>query len=414
VKFFGFLPTSIRMDPQPLPSSALRRSDRVSIAFPLEVAGIDLTGKRFSERTKTTTVSRFGCCLPLPKYLQAGQSIELRRLPTNERVVGRVIGSVGPQRHGQLYGVGTQDSCERLWGIHFISSFPGQLVDNLNDAVYFVNRDRKITYWNQAAENLSGYSSGEVMGKNCFESLAHVDAFGESVGTNGCMVSAVLADGKNRQSEIFLRHKGGYRLPVSVRVLPMRNGDGMIVGAMQVYSDARKKTTENRVVELERLAFRDTLTGLPNRRFMEMKVEQGLEEHIVFDRLYGLLLFDLDRFKSVNDSHGHDVGDALLKAVSATLSHGLRPMDIVGRWGGEEFLVLMPDLDAIGLGDLAERCRALIAQSSVPNSSNRVSVTASIGATVLGHADTAESAIRRADELMYQSKKSGGDRTTAG
>ncbi len=402
------------MDPQPLSSSALRRSDRVSIAFPLEVAGIDLTGKRFSERTRTTTVSRFGCCLPLPHYLQAGQSIELRRLPTNESVIGRVVGSVGPQRQGQLYGVGTQDSCEKLWGIHFTASVPGQLLDNLDDAVYFVNRDRKITYWNEAAENLSGYSSGEVMGKNCFESLAHVDGCGKSLCSSGCMVSAVLADGKNRQSEIYLRHKGGYRLPVSVRVLPMRNGDGTIVGAMQVYSDARKKNAENRVVELERLAFRDALTGLPNRRFMELKVEQGLEEHVRFDRLYGLLLFDLDRFKSVNDSHGHDVGDALLKAVSETLSHGLRPVDIVGRWGGEEFLVLMPDLDAIGLGDLAERCRALIAQSSVPNSSNRVSVTASIGATVLSHADTAESAIRRADELMYQSKKSGGDRTTAG
>jgi diguanylate cyclase (GGDEF)-like protein/PAS domain S-box-containing protein len=277
-----------------------------------------------------------------------------------------------------------------------------------------VNRDRKITYWNQAAENLSGYSSGEVMGKNCFDSLADVDAFGKSLGINGYMVSAVLADGKNRHGDIYLRHKGGYRLPVSVRVLPMRNGDGTIVGAMQVYSDARKKNAETRVVELERLAFRDALTGLPNRRFMELKVEQGLEEHLRFDRLYGLLLFDLDRFKSVNDAHGHDVGDAVLKAVSETLSHGLRPMDIVGRWGGEEFLVLMPDLDAIGLGDLAERCRALIAQSSVPNSSDRVSVTASIGATVLSHADTAESAIRRADELMYQSKRSGGDRTTAG
>ena len=106
VKFFRVLPTNSRMDPQPLPSTALRRSDRISIAFPLEVAGIDLTGKRFSERTKTTTVSRFGCCLPLPKYLQAGQSIELRRLPTNEKVVGRVIGSVGPVMNTALAEAG--------------------------------------------------------------------------------------------------------------------------------------------------------------------------------------------------------------------------------------------------------------------------------------------------------------------
>lgn len=89
-------------------------------------------------------------------------------------------------------------------------------------------------------------------------------------------------------------------------------------------------------------------------------------------------------------------------------------MDIVGRWGGEEFLVLMPDLDPVRLGDLAERCRVLIAQSSVQAGGSRVSVTASIGATVVSHVDSPESVIRRADELMYQSKHAGGDRTTAG
>jgi PleD family two-component response regulator len=74
----------------------------------------------------------------------------------------------------------------------------------------------------------------------------------------------------------------------------------------------------------------------------------------------------------------------------------------------------MPDLDAVELGDLAERCRVLIAQSSVTTTASRISVTASIGATVLGHSDSVESAVRRADELMYQSKRSGGDRTTSG
>ena len=90
--------------------------------------------------------------------------------------------------------------------------------------------------------------------------------------------------------------------------------------------------------ELEQLAFRDALTGVPNRRYFELKVEQGLEEHRRFGRLYGLLLFDVDRIKQVNDSHGHDVGDAVLKTVARTLVEGLRTVDVVGRWGGEEFL----------------------------------------------------------------------------
>jgi diguanylate cyclase (GGDEF)-like protein len=131
-------------------------------------------------------------------------------------------------------------------------------------------------------------------------------------------------------------------------------------------------------------------------------------------RLYGLLMFDLDLFKQLNDCHGHDAGEAMLKAIGKNVSRGLRPEDVVGRWGREEFLVLAPDVDALRLGDLAERCRILIAESSVAAGFNRVSVTASIGATVLIHSDNANSVISRADELMYQSEHSGGDRTTAG
>ncbi len=89
-------------------------------------------------------------------------------------------------------------------------------------------------------------------------------------------------------------------------------------------------------------------------------------------------------------------------------------MELVARWGGEEFVVLMADVEATALGDLAERCRVLIAQSSVANGEGRVSVTASIGVTMLNHTDSATTSIRRADELMYESKRSGGDRTTAG
>jgi len=85
--------------------SARRRSDRVSIAFPVEVAGIDLSGKRFSDRTRTTTVSRYGCCLPLPRLLQPDQAIQMRRIGTNEIVAGHVVVPMGMQPAGRLYGV---------------------------------------------------------------------------------------------------------------------------------------------------------------------------------------------------------------------------------------------------------------------------------------------------------------------
>ena len=397
--------------------SVRRRSERVSIALPLEVEGTDGAGRYFSARTKTATVSRYGCCLTLPRALRSQQALHLRRLGTNETAVAHVVVSMGAQAEGLLYGVGTQDSCENLWGIRFsCSTFHEKLLDNMHDGVYFVNRERKITYWNEGAARLSGYSEHEVTGKHCFDNLlGHVDEGGKPLCLTGCPLSAVLRDGQPRESEIYLRHKEGHRMPVNVRVLPMRDAEGSIVGAVEVFSDsAIKNRVEKKVIELEQLAFRDSLTGLPNRRYLQLKVEQGLEEHRRFGRSFGLLMFDVDRFKQVNDTHGHETGDGLLKAVAGTLVQGLRTIDIVGRWGGEEFLVLMPDLDAIALGDLAERCRVLIAQSSVASDAARISATASIGATVLNHSDSAEAAIARADDLMYQSKRSGGNRTTAG
>jgi diguanylate cyclase (GGDEF)-like protein/PAS domain S-box-containing protein len=393
-----------------------RRSERISIAFAVEVVGTDISGHRFSKRTKTTTVSRYGCAVALPHSLSADQPVELRRIGTEEKVVGRVVTTLGAQSDGQLYGVAMPDSCDALWGIRFTSLFSEKIVDTDAEGVYFVNRDRKITSWNDGAEQLTGYRASEAVGRRCSENfLGHVDEIGRPLCVTGCPLSSVMRDGQPRTVDFFLMHKLGHRVPVTVRALPMRNSRGDIVGAVELFSRTTTKTNvEKRVMELEHLAFRDGLTGLPNRRFLETKVEQAIDEHKQFGRLYGLLMFDLDHFKIVNDTYGHDIGDAMLKAVANSLVLGQRAADVIGRWGGEEFLILMPDLDAVALGDLSERCRVLIAQSSVLAGANTVAVTASIGATVLNHSDIAMSAIRRVDELMYQSKHSGGDRTTAG
>ena len=404
------------MEPQPQATIARRRSDRFSIAFPVEASGIDPSGKHFRVKTKTTAVSRYGCCLSLPRLLRPDQEITLRRVGTKEKASARVVAPLGPHGKGFLYGVGMDESCEALWGIHFSSSFYEKLLDTMYDGVYFVNRARKITYWNAGAERVSGYNASDAVGKHCFNNfLGHVDETGKPLCTSECPLSKVIADGRAREADIYLRHKAGHRVPITVRILPMRNSRGAIVGAVEVFSDSTAKTrAEKRTSELEHLAFRDSLTNLPNRRFLELKVAQALQDQQQLGRECGLLLFDLDHFKQANDIYGHEVGDAVLKAVAETLVQSLRTVDLIGRWGGDEFLVLMPDVHAIDLGDLAERCRVLIAQSSVAHGATRVSVTASIGATLLNHTDSAATAIRRADELMYQSKRSGRNRTTAG
>jgi hypothetical protein len=135
------------MEPQLSATSARRRSDRVSIAFPLEVAGIDLAGNRFSDRTKTTTVSQYGCCLPLPRPLRTDQAIQIRRIGTNETAVGRVVAPMGSQAEGRLYGVETRNSCEALWGIRFTSSFYEKVLDSMHDGVWCWRPMSMLSRW---------------------------------------------------------------------------------------------------------------------------------------------------------------------------------------------------------------------------------------------------------------------------
>jgi diguanylate cyclase (GGDEF)-like protein/PAS domain S-box-containing protein len=263
---------------------------------------------------------------------------------------------------------------------------------------------------------LTGYSCNEAVGRHCFDNfLVHVDDEGRALCFGGCPLAATIVDGERREAEIYLRHKLGHRVPVSVRVTPIRDKADRIIGAVEIFTDiSAKKTIERRAGELENLAFRDALTKVPNRLYLQLKVEQAMQEVEQLGRIIGLLMIDVDHFKQVNDKYGHEAGDATLRTVCNTLTHNMRPGDTLGRWGGEEFLIVAVDVSASGLATFAERCRHLIAESAVSIGSERLQVTASLGATLLQHGESADSAIQRADQLMYKSKTSGRNQTTLG
>jgi diguanylate cyclase (GGDEF)-like protein/PAS domain S-box-containing protein len=286
-----------------------------------------------------------------------------------------------------------------------------RLVNSLFDAVYLVNPDRRIVHWNPAAEKIAGYTKEEVCGHACYENiLVHVDERGTLLCFDGCPLQKTLQDGKSREGHVFLRHKLGYRVPVTVHTEPIFDQNGNVVAALEVFRDASPRNSERRIAELEKLAFVDWLTHMPNRRYLEMRFPQLLaEQHAMSDKM-GILMLDLDDFKNVNDSYGHQSGDQVLASIAKTLTGALRDSDIAGRWGGDEFLALLPDASKDGLHNLAERCRVLIAQTQVECGSQRVSVTASVGAVYVCPEDTMQTALARADLLLYESKKGGRDR----
>ncbi|MDO7786310.1 sensor domain-containing diguanylate cyclase [Desulforamulus aquiferis] len=297
----------------------------------------------------------------------------------------------------------------------FENSFYKDLLDNLYDGVYFVDRDRRITYWNQGAERLTGYSSEEVLGKVCSDNiLMHLNNECVLMCLDLCPVAETMIDGQKREAELYLHHKEGYRVPVLVRVAPIMK-EGQIVGAVEVFSDNSSKVSAlERIDALKRAIYSDPLTGLANRTFIEISLTTNLQELQKYDYTFGLMFLDVDKFKTVNDSYGHNVGDEVLKMVAKTLLNGCRPLDIIGRWAGDEFVIVLTDTSQQNLQDSANKLSTLIEQSSITRKSAVISVTASIGVTLARAEDSIEELISRADRLMYQSKKTGGNRVSIG
>ena len=163
---------------------------------------------------------------------------------------------------------------------------------------------------------------------------------------------------------------------------------------------------------MRELAERDPLTSLSNRRAGEVVLRRMHAEAQAHRRPMAVVFVDLDRFKVINDAHGHDVGDAVLVEVAARLQAGLRQGDMVARLGGEEFVLLLPDSDATAAEALSERLRAAIAAAPVESSAGPLAITASFGVAVLDPARPVgvKELLKRADEAMYRAKREGRDR----
>lgn len=289
------------------------------------------------------------------------------------------------------------------------------IIDNLCDGVYFVDNDRRIQFWNKAAEKITGYLADEILGKTCQDTnLNHIDEEGRPLCTVGCPLYATIIDGEQRKARVFVRHKEGYRIPISVNIFPLWQ-KGQCIGAVEVFTQDSPTVYEDDLVEqLSGMAMHDALTGLPNRRYLESYLSYRLDSYRRFGNQVAVMLADIDNFKDFNTMHGHAVGDAVLAAIGATIKQNMRRDDLIGRWGGEEILGVFSVAKAYDAANVAEKFRQLIANTEVVHNGEVLSTSISVGITMAKQGDTIQAVVARADQLMYQSKCAGKDRVSNG
>ncbi len=286
------------------------------------------------------------------------------------------------------------------------SGLRDSLLDNISDGVYYVDRHRRILYWNRSAERITGFSSDEVLGRSCREGLLmHCDDAGTILCNEHCPLLDTIQDGRAREAHLYLHHKDGHRKPVRICAAPIHDDDGEIIGAVETFhDDSALVHSRQRAAHLLNDSMRDPLTGVGNRRLGDTVLAGWLEDYHRFQRAFGVLFIDIDHFKRVNDSYGHAIGDEALRVVARTLADNTRQGDHVVRWGGEEFVALLGDADATTLAATAERFRMLVSRSGLRAGRNPVELSISLGGTLVAPGDDAATITRRADALLYESK----------
>jgi diguanylate cyclase (GGDEF)-like protein/PAS domain S-box-containing protein len=256
--------------------------------------------------------------------------------------------------------------------------------------------DGNITYASKAFCELSGYRKEELIGRH-HRILRHADANEEPFQE----IRATIDEGKIWQGEIENRTKKGLRYWVHAVIGPIYNVDEKQIGYRAIGEDITDKK------RVEELAISDYLTGLFNR----VKIDRELSEEIVRATRYGtpfcVILVDLDLFKKVNDTYGHQTGDAVLKQVAKILRKNSRSVDIPGRWGGEEFLIVTPAVRIDQAALFAERLRSTIENHPFQTVKRQ---TASFGVAEYRKGDSIESLVGRVDEALYRAKANGRNR----
>ena len=286
--------------------------------------------------------------------------------------------------------------------------------ENTTDGVIITDRDQQIVAVNRGFEQITGYPKEEVLGKrpSLLRSNRHDSEF-----FNGMW--RILNESHYWDGEIWNRRKNSEVYPEQLTISAVFDASGDLNHYVGVFSDITyKKAAED---EIKHLAFYDMLTRLPNRRLMLDRLAQALTSSARHKRHCALMMIDLDNFKTLNDTQGHDIGDQLLVAVALRLETCVRKGDTVARLGGDEFVIILEDL-----GDNEEAvlhaesvARKILAQLSKPYllditlngvklSPHRHRCTSSIGITLFDEQPiTVDEIMKRADTAMYQAKSAG-------
>ncbi len=290
------------------------------------------------------------------------------------------------------------------------------VLESLYDGFYLVDSDLRFVVWNLGAEKLLGHSSDQMLGQLwTSRSLIHGDRYGEPLSDRDAPMHRVISSGQPTTSTVQLRRGDGQTIEVELQSVPLMDHTGQLQGVAEIFRDlGRASSRPQEYRELKLAASRDALTSVANRGELETQLAGMVSRFSAAPKSAPLsvIFLDIDHFKSINDTWGHGVGDEVLISVARILQQEMYSGELVGRYGGEEFVVLCPDTQLDQAVRKAERLRIALSRATVCSNED-LKITSSFGVSEAEPGDSVESLLRRADKALYTSKESGRNRTTS-
>lgn len=280
-------------------------------------------------------------------------------------------------------------------------------LNSIGDAILSTDNQGKITYLNAVAERMMGWTLAEALGRRLGEVFEIVDRETREAAANPLEFAIEQDQMVGLTADCLLIRRDGSELAIEDSAAPIRDHEGRVVGAVLVFRDVGR--AQALVHKMFHLALHDSLTELPNRVLLNDRLKQAVRMDERHHKKLAVLFVDLDHFKLINDSLSHAAGDALLKSVAERLRETLRDVDTVSRHGGDEFVILLPEIEEAS--DAALVAEKILGRLAAPHfiEGRELHVTASIGISIFpDHGRMAEILVNRADLAMYEAKKSGG------
>jgi diguanylate cyclase (GGDEF)-like protein/PAS domain S-box-containing protein len=282
------------------------------------------------------------------------------------------------------------------------------LVENTNDVIMVLDATPlsdggpKIVYVNPAFEKLMGYTAADVIGQN--------PKMLQGPGTDDktrYKIRKAMREGVSIRSQILNYDKAGNELWLDINMVPLFDENGSLV----YYAAIERDLTEYKKLQahLENMATIDSLTGLANRQAFMQRAKNEFNRARRYARPLTVVMIDIDHFKAINDQYGHAAGDDVLRQAADICQSSLRGSDFMGRVGGEEFVLLLPDTPPTNAYYVAERMRTHLCETSIElENGTRLNITASFGVASMNEDDSDfDALLERADEAMYHAKHDG-------